>query len=180
MAVLMIAVLAAVLYYGYRNADATISPKIDSLFATIADGSFADGYEAETTQAFRDVTTEEQYAAIGKAIKLRLGELKSKSLQSVMMKQHNTTATIEVAYSAVFQKSTGTILATFEKQDNVWKIRAFRVNSPAFQKDLLTEECPQCGEPHAANAAFCPSCGIELPKKAIEEESEDSEPSDGD
>lgn len=172
---LLIAAAAAFLYYGFKTTDATVSPKIDSLFAAISDGTFADGYEVETTQEFRDVTTKEDYAAIAQAIKRRLGDLQSKSLQSFKLNQWNATSTLAVAYDAQFQKGKGTILATFEKRGDAWKILSFRVNSPLFESDLV---CPKCGEACALSDRFCPSCGEPLPEE--EEEKKQEEPNDGD
>jgi hypothetical protein len=50
--VLMIAACAGVIYLGYKTANDSVTPEIDRLFAAIDNGTFAETYEAETTQEF--------------------------------------------------------------------------------------------------------------------------------
>lgn len=168
-AVLLLAAVGLMLYYGFKSTDAAISPKLDLFFAAIEEGTLDQSYEAETTAAYRSVATKEQHTAIGSAIRLRLGDLESKSLQSFKLNQKNATTTLDVVYGAVFEKGTGKILASYEKQDGVWKVNSFRVESPLFQQDQLAGACPSCGEPHSGCAEYCPSCGEPL----------SSEPPDG-
>jgi hypothetical protein len=160
--VAVIAACGGLLYVGYKTAQKSVGPEIDRLFAAIDDGTFAETYETATTQEFRSATSREQYAQIGKAVSTRLGRLKSKSLKSVNMRQHNADSYVDVAYDAQFEKGPGQILAKMKREKDQWKLVNFRVNSPVFQQDIATAKCPKCGAPHAASARFCPSCGARL------------------
>jgi len=158
LAVVMVASCGGFLYFGYKTASDSVGPKFDRLFAAMADDTFADTYETDTTPEFQAATTKEQYADIGKAVVTQLGDLKSKSLKSFNMQQHNADSTIDVTYNARFEKGSGEIVAKLKKQDGDWKLVTFRVNSPLFQQDLATAKCPKCGAPHPASARFCTAC----------------------
>ena len=86
--VLLIASCAGLLFVGFKNADSTVSPRIDAMFSAIENNTFADTYETETTLELRNAATE-QYTALGDAIGVRLGKLISKSLQGFTMRQSN-------------------------------------------------------------------------------------------
>jgi hypothetical protein len=156
------------LYWGYTQADASISPQVDELFARMEDGTFADTYETDTTEAFRNQTTREQYADIGNAVKNRLGPLKSKSMRSYNVRQFNAQSTIDATYAAKFAHGDGTIVVRYAQDGDQWKIEGLRVNSPLFEQDLATATCPHCGAAHAKDARFCPECGKELAAAARE------------
>ncbi len=173
MGILLIGSCAGLLYYGYTSADSTASPRIDALFLAIENNTFANTYETETAKEFRDVTSKEQYAALGDAIGVRLGKLKSKSLQSFKVHQFNADSYIDVTYNAIFENGNGTIIAKLKKQGDDWRFMTVRVNSPVFEQDIATDECPSCGEPHAANAKFCPSCGAAIATGSNEQPSQD-------
>src|SRR5262245_36862438 len=115
--VLMIALCAGGLYCGYKTANDSVAPEIDRLFAAVVDGTFADTYQTDTTQEFRSVTSEEQYADIGKAIATRLGRLKSKTLKGFNFRQMNADSLVDVTYNATFEKGSGTIVARMKKQE---------------------------------------------------------------
>jgi hypothetical protein len=159
---LLIAICGGLLYWGYRNADASISPKIDAMFVAIANDQFADSYASETTPELNKIVTEEQFVALGKAIDLRLGKLESKTLRGFKMKQHNADSFMDVTYAAIFEKGNGTVTATLKNQDGDWKFAGFRVNSPVFEQDIASQKCPSCSQPHSSTAKFCPSCGAAL------------------
>jgi hypothetical protein len=149
------------LYWGYKQADASISPQVDELFARMEDGTFADTYDTETTAAFRSQTTREQYADIGSAVKNRLGPLQSKSMRSYNA-QFNARPTIDATYAGKFAHGDGTIVVRYAQDGSQWKIEGLRVNSPLFTQDLASEVCPHCGAAHAKDARFCPACGKAL------------------
>ncbi len=92
----------------------------------------------------------------------RLGKLKSKSLQAFKMRQFNADAYIDASYNATFEKGSGTIIAQLKKEGSSWKFVTFRVNSPLIEQDIASARCASCGEPHPANAKFCPSCGAAI------------------
>lgn len=161
-AVVAIGLCGGLLYMGFRSADKAVSPSIDGMFAAIEARAFADTYETHTTEELRDAVSKEDYAALGNAIGLRLGELKSKSLRGFKMRQFNAGSYVDVTYAAEFEKGSGTIAARLKKEGDAWKFVAFHVNSPVFNQDLATVECSVCGEPHSADARFCPSCGAEV------------------
>lgn len=158
-ALLVVVACGGLLYMGYRSADTAVSPRIDEMFAAIEAGSFADTYETHTTGALRQSASKQEYTALGNAIALRLGELKSKSLRAIKMRQHNASSYVEVSYAATFDRGSGTIDAQLEKEGSEWKFVSFRVNSPVFAQALAGINCSECGEPHEAGARFCPSCG---------------------
>lgn len=159
---LLIAVCGGLLYSGYRDADASISPKIDAMFAAIANDQFANSYASETTPELKKVVTEEQFVELGKTINLRLGKLETKTRRGFKTRYHIGHSYTDVTYSAVFEKGKGTITATLEKQDGDWKFVFFRLHSPVFEQDIASQKCPSCGQPHSTNAKFCPSCGAAL------------------
>ncbi len=159
---LLIVICGGLLYSGYRNADASISPKIDAMFAAIANHQSADSYAGDTTPELKKLVTKEQFVAMNEAINLRLGKLKSKTLRGFKMKQHNADSYMDVTYAAVFEKGQGTVTATLKKNDGDWKFVGFRVNSPVFEQDIASQKCPSCGQPHSAKAKFCPSCGAAM------------------
>jgi len=163
--ILMIVSCAGLLYLGYtrfENVDAEVSQRIDALFAAIENGTFPATYDTDLTQEFRDATSREQYADLGKSIGTRLGRLKTKSLQGFKVRQFNAASFVDVSYAATFEKGNGTITATLKKQGGKWKFAGFRVESPVFLQDLATDVCPKCGAAHAAGARFCPSCGARI------------------
>lgn len=170
--VVAIASCAGLLYVGYKNTDAAISPRIDAMFSAMERGTFSDTYESETTQELQDVATKEQYEAMGQAVAVRLGPLKSKTLQSFSARQQNAFSYADVSYDAQFEKGNGVIIARLKKVGSDWKFLSFRVNSPVFEQDIATARCPACDKPHAKNASFCPSCGKELAKATSSESSQ--------
>src|SRR4029079_1127895 len=155
--VAMIAACGGLLYLGYNAANTSVGPEIDRLFAAIDDGTFPETYESATTQEFRSATSKEQYAQIGKAVSTRLGRLKSKSLKSFNMRQHNADSYVDVSYDGQFEKGSGQVLAKMKREKGQLKLVNFRVNSSVFTQDIATAKCPKCGAPHAASARFCPS-----------------------
>ena len=157
-----VALCGGFLYLGYKTASDSAGPKIDRLFAAIEDDTFAETYETDTTPEFQATTSKEQYSDIGKSVATRLGRLHRKSLESFSMHEYNAEATVDVTYTARFEKGKGEIDVKLKKQDGAWKLAAFRVNSPLFQQDLATANCPKCGAPHATTARFCPACGARL------------------
>jgi hypothetical protein len=167
--VLVIAACAGLIYMGYRSTDVAVSPKVDDLFEAIADDRFAETYETETTPEFRAVTTRQQYEALGRAIRNRLGALQSKSMRGFKMRQVNANSYMDVSYAATFEKGTGTITATMKKLGDDWKFVSFYVSSPEFLKDAPTTKCGSCGKTVDASARYCPSCGARLSKTSDQE-----------
>lgn len=150
------------LFVGYRAATDSAGPEIDWLFAAIEAGKFGETYETDTTPELRAVASKQQWEAIGNVVSARLGRLKSKSLQTFNMQQHNAASLIDVQYNAEFENGKGTIKAKLKRDGEKWKVVSLHVDSPVFQQDLATAKCPKCGEPHAAGAKFCPACGAAL------------------
>ena len=159
----MVGSCAGLLYFGFKSADGTVSPLIDALFAAIDNGTFPETYETETTKEFRDVTTKQQYADIGKSIATRLGRLKSKSVKGFNMRQFNADSFVDATYDATFEKGQGTITVKMKRESGVWKLVLFGVNSPVFEANRAIAKCASCGAPHTATALFCPSCGKAIP-----------------
>ena len=151
---LLVGTCAGLFYTGYKNADATVSPKIDAMCVAIVNDDLLNSYANETTTEFKNAVSEEQFVSLGRDIALRLGTLKTKSMQGFKLKQRNAESFIDVSYAAVFEKGSGTIISTLKKQDGEWKFIGFRVNSPVF-----TQKCPSCGNPCSSTAKFCPVCG---------------------
>ena len=170
LAVLLIAACGGLLYLGFQTANKSVAPEIDRLFSAMEDGTFADTYETHTTAEFRKITSKEQYADIGKAISARLGRLQSKSMKSFNMRTVNAESFADLAYSATFEKGSGTIAAKMKREEGKWKFVSFQVNSPVFQQDIATEKCAQCGAPYPRSARFCPACGAAIVQSETKKE----------
>jgi hypothetical protein len=155
----VIALCGGTLYLTFSQMDSSISPVIDELFVAMENDKFAETYDTHTTPELQRVSSREQYAQIGQLIKTRLGKLKSKSMTRFNAQQMNATRTADVVYNGTFEKGTGTITAKLKQVGDKWQLVAFNVNSPEFAKDLATAKCPHCGQPHTADAKFCPKCG---------------------
>lgn len=160
------------IFWGYKTATDAAGPEIDRLFAAIEAGKFGETYETDTTPEFRAAVTKQQYDDIGNAVSARLGRLKSKSLQTFNVQQHNADSLMDVRYGAEFENGKGTISAKLKRDGDRWKLVNFHVNSPVFQQDLATAKCPKCGAPHAATAKFCPACGAALMEEKATAEAE--------
>jgi hypothetical protein len=143
--------------------DASVSPKIDALLVAIEKDQAGPAYVTQTSNDLKKVVTQEQFISMAKAINLRLGKLKKKVLRGVIKKHRNLDTYMDVTYAADFAKGKGTIRATLKKEDGNWRFVAFQVNSPAFEQDIVNQECPSCRKPHSSTARFCPSCGASLP-----------------
>ena len=68
----------AILYIGYRNADRTISSKIDD----ILNEHSGEIYQLKTTDGFKSKVSEERFLQMSEMIVARIGLLKSKVLTS--------------------------------------------------------------------------------------------------
>ena len=134
-AVVSITMCGGILYLGYSSVETNASPKIDSMFDAIESDSFAETYQTQTTKEFRQLTTKEQYESIGEAIRTKLGNLRSKSLQGFTAKRLVSGSRIDASYSAVFDRDKATIIAKLDKEDGEWKFNTFRVESAAFKQN---------------------------------------------
>lgn len=161
--------VAILAYRGYRSTEAAVSPKLDEMFRAIEADRFGETYESETTPELRQTATKEKYEQIGRTVKTRLGSLQAKSLVQFNARQMNADTYTDVVYRATFEKGTGTIKARLKKSGGEWKFVSFHIDSPEFLKDLSTANCPKCGQPHAADARFCPACGADMTKPAAGE-----------
>jgi hypothetical protein len=159
LATVVIAACAGFMYFGFRNMDAALSPKIDTLFAAIDNGTFGDTYPTETAPELREAIGQKEWEQLGVAIRTRLGPLKAKTMIQFNIQQFNADRFADAVYSATFEKGPGEIRTRFRDIDGEWRLVNFRVNSPEFVKDLSTVPCPHCGEPCPASANFCPKCG---------------------
>lgn len=164
------AACAGFLFVSYRNLDAEASPRIDEVFAAMGTDSYSGTYDTHMSAEFQNSTPREKYLDIGRIIQARLGKLKSKSLRQFNVRSMPSGTYATVAYLATFEKGTGTINASIKKEGGKWLIVGFNVNSSELQKDMVTAICPHCGEPHTANAKFCPKCGKSLEKEASSKE----------
>jgi hypothetical protein len=164
LALLSLAACGGFLFLGYRMASGNgeVDVNVDELFREIEAGNFDKTYQTKTSLEFRRVTSEADFARIGKLIKTRLGALKSKQVTGINIKQVNATSTIDVTYTASFERGTGTIHVVFVKSLGDLQLNQLQVNSPEFTKDFATAACPKCGAPHAEDAKFCPKCGEKL------------------
>ncbi|TWT78767.1 hypothetical protein CA13_01640 [Planctomycetes bacterium CA13] len=136
--VLLAGSCAGLLLFGFKDVKSQVSPKIDAMFSAIDNNTFAETYESETTQSLRESATKDQYTAVGDLIRLRLGKLKSKSLQGFTTTKYISGSSINVSYDATFENGNGTIIAKLKKEDGTWKFVVFRVTSPVFAQDIET------------------------------------------
>lgn len=159
-----LAILACggLLFMGFRNADTAVSPRVDAMFNAMETGTFADTYETHTTAELRNAASKEEYAALGRAIGLHLGALRSKSLRSAKTFHSNATSSIDVTYAATFERGSGTITAQLKQEGGEWKFESFRVSSPQLDQHLANLQCSACGKPHGIADRFCPSCGSKV------------------
>jgi hypothetical protein len=158
----MIAVCVAAFFLVYKNVDKMVSPKVDALFAAIDNGTFGETYATETTPEFRAATSRKDYEQIGQAVKNRLGRLQSKTLTQFNAQHFPGGSCFEAAYSARFEKGSGTISVRFKSVEGEWRLLYFGVTSPELIKEPATKNCPFCGEPNPVTAKFCANCGKPL------------------
>jgi hypothetical protein len=111
----------------YRNTDAALSPEIDRMFAAIDRGAAGDFYAAQTTPEFRSLMSREQFEQYARQVHAKFGPLRSKKLAHIDARMVNGQKRVSVVYSAVFEKSAGTIRAEFRKDNEHWCVRAFSV-----------------------------------------------------
>jgi hypothetical protein len=149
-------------FLSFNNVDATILPNIDAMLVAIEKGQADQAYATQTSTALKNVVTKEQFVSMANAINLRLGKLEKKVLRGLTRKHRNLETYMDVTYAAEFAKGKGTIRATLKKENDTWKFVGFHVNSPVFEQDIATQECPSCKKPHSPTAKFCPSCGASL------------------
>ncbi len=147
------------IYDTFKDTGTAVSSKIDALFAAIDKGTFADAYETETTPEFRETLTKKEWQELGSAIKMHLGHFKSKQLVNSWASGFKSDQSANVEYSATFDKGSADIRAHLKLIGGNWRFMSFRVESPAFIKDLATRPCPHCGAACPRSAKFCPSCG---------------------
>lgn len=147
------------IYRGMQGVN-EVSRRVDEIFVSIEEDQFDSVYDNETATAYRQVTTKEQNAVIGKVIRERLGKLQSKSAQGFNSRSFNGKSQVTTTYNAQFEKGKGTIKTTFFWEEGKWKLAELRVESPV----LLAAKCPHCGATQSvATAKFCSGCGKELP-----------------
>lgn len=156
---------AGLLYFSFRNMDASVSPVIDELFAAMEGDSFGSTYGKLMSEEYRQATTLEQHEAIGRTIHVRLGRLKSKSIRQFQIRGTPSGTYATVAYAATFEKGSCTISAQLKKVGEKWQIVGINANSSELQKGMVAALCRHCGEPHTADAKFCPKCGKLLAKE---------------
>src|SRR4051812_50108283 len=118
----VVAACAGLGLYAFSSANSSVGPEIDRLMAAIDSDTFDQTYETDTTPEFRKETSRVQYADIGKAVRNRLGKLKSKSLTTFNIRQLNAESNLDVDYRASFEKGNGTISAKMKKQGGQWKL----------------------------------------------------------
>jgi hypothetical protein len=157
-----VALCGGAFFFLYKNADASVSPRIDALFAKIDDGTFGDAYLTDTSLEFRERVSQEQWDQIGLVVKQRLGRLKSKSMSQFNARQLNATATIDAVYNASFAKGSGTISVRYRSIGGQWLLDRFYVQSPLLDDISAQQKCPHCGELTPASAKFCANCGKSL------------------
>lgn len=149
-------------YLFYKNADASVSPRVDALFAKIDNGTFGEAYKTETSPEFRESVSKRQWDQIGLVVKERLGRLQSKSMRQFNAKQINANTVMDVVYDATFAKGSGTISVKYRFVNGQWLLDGFFVKSPTLNDLALQQKCPHCGELTAADAKYCANCGKPL------------------
>src|SRR5262245_38879528 len=128
-----IAMCTGAFYFTFRSMDRSISPAIDSLFASISNDTFGDTYDTQTSPELRKNVTRKQYEDLGRKIRTRLGALKSKRMKTFNIRQVNITSYASVTYDGEFEKGNGVITAQFQGNGGRWLVVYLNVNSPEFQ-----------------------------------------------
>ena len=170
---LLFAACAGVLFWGWRSASTAggeISMAIDEVLNAAAQGDMVRTYPTATTAEFRQVTSEVQYANLGKMIQAHLGPLQSKNLTTINLRQVNAVTQADVVYQATFARGQATIQASLRRGDGRWLLHTLRVDSPALLKEVADVPCPHCGQKNAETARFCAHCGKPLLPAAQAEE----------
>lgn len=170
-AVTVAASCAGFMYFSFRDLNASVSPVIDEFFAEAEGESFGKAYDTLMADEYRASTTRKLHEQFGHTLRIRLGRLKTKSMQQFQMRSAPSGTYANVVYNATFEKGTGQISAQLKKVGDKWLIVGIRLNSSEMQKGMVAGVCPHCNEPLTENVKFCPKCGKPQAKeeeKAVE------------
>jgi len=173
LAAAVVASCAGVMYFSFRDLNTNLAPAIDEFFAETEGDSFEKTYDTLMADEYRAAATRKQHEQMGRTVRIRLGRLKTKSMQQFQVRSTPSGTYANVVYSATFEKGTGQISAQLRKVGDKWLIVGIRLNSNEMQKGMVVSTCPHCNEPLTENVKFCPKCG--KPQAKEEEKAEEDE-----
>lgn len=112
-----------------------ISDQVDSLFAALEAGNFADTYRNDTTNRFRESVKINDYLELGEKIATKFGALQSKEPTKFETQSLPGGGMQALAfYDGEFEKGHGDILTSFRKFDKKWLLENFVVEPPKGEK----------------------------------------------
>ena len=170
LAVVVIASCAGLMYFSFRDLNANVAPAIEELFAEAEGDSFGKTYDTLMADEYRATTTLAKHEQVGQTVRIRLGRLKSKSMQQFQVRGTPSGTYANVVYNATFEKGTCRVAAQLKKVGDKWLIVGINLNSNEMQKGLIVGTCLHCNEPLTENVKFCPKCGKPQAKEEGKEE----------
>ncbi len=112
-----------------------VSVFVNQLFEQIAAGNIADAYGTQTTVAFRETATREDFQNICDRVNTRLGALVEKQLQLMEVNPVGGSLVASATYSATFAQGAGTLLIVVENVNGAWLLNRLNVNAPELIDD---------------------------------------------
>ena len=113
-----------------------IPPQVQSVIDTasrdIADGNYEKIY-SEAAEEWRQAATPEQSGATLKALKDKLGDVKSRTYHSATEQDSTSSHTFVITYRASFDRAEGMETFTLVERDGRWQLARYFVNSDALK-----------------------------------------------
>jgi len=105
---------------------------IDTVSADIAGGNYEKIY-SEAAEEWRQAATPEQSSATFKALRDRLGNVKSRSYHSATEQDSTNSHSFVITYRASFDRAEGMETFTLVERDGRWLLARYFVNSDALK-----------------------------------------------
>lgn len=105
---------------------------IDTVSRDIADGNYEKIY-SEAAEEWRQAATPEQSGATFKALKDKLGNVKSRTYHSAAEQDSTSGHSFVITYRATFDRAEGMETFTLVERDGRWLLARYFVNSDALK-----------------------------------------------
>ena len=105
---------------------------IDSVSRDITDGNY-DKIYSEAAEEWRQAATPEQSGATFKALKAKLGDVKSRTYHSATEQDSTSGHSFVITYRASFDRAEGMETFTLVERDGRWLLARYFVNSDALK-----------------------------------------------